>query len=414
MAELAFYGDDVTGSVDVLLQAARLGRTGRLFVGRPSASDLRGAAQAVDVVGVAGIGRSLPTLELDAEVRPALTALRDAGAPVVQYKACSTADSSPAIGSLGRVLEIGREVFGEAPVPLLFAQPDFGRFTAFGTHFAAENGTVHRLDRQPTMSAHPSTPIDEADLARFLARQTALPIGSVPFTDYTSTGVLRDRIRDASEAALVLDALDDDHLAVVGAAVVAGSPAPGFVLGSGGLTRALLLARPGSGQEDVGRPAASGPVLVVSGSRSPATRRQFDAAVAAGWSAFRLAPGVRDDVRASLRAGRSVALTADDDALTFGGREPVEAIARAAASAVRDALDDGLTRRVVVSGGDTSSRVVRMLGVTSLSLAARLGGNVVLLRAHSDDAAVDGVELLLKGGQVGADDLFETVRRAGS
>src|SRR5215217_6648936 len=60
---------------------------------------------------------------------------------VVQYKACSTADSSPAVGSLGRVIEVARDVFGPAPVPVLFAQPDFGRFTAFGHHFAAEGGT---------------------------------------------------------------------------------------------------------------------------------------------------------------------------------------------------------------------------------------------------------------------------------
>jgi hypothetical protein len=36
--------------------------------------------------------------------------------------------------------------------------------------------------------------------------------------------------------------------------------------------------------------------------------------------------------------------------------------------------------------------------------------NVVLLRAHSLDPEVDGLELLLKGGQVGPADLFELVR----
>ena len=33
----------------------------------------------------------------------------------------------------------------------------------------------------------------------------------------------------------------------------------------------------------------------------------------------------------------------------------------------------------------------------------------MLLSAHAADPAVDGIELLLKGGQVGADDLFERV-----
>ncbi len=51
-----------------------------------------------------------------------------------------------------------------------------------------------------------------------------------------------------------------------------------------------------------------------------------------------------------------------------------------------------------------------LIGVRSLSIAAEAGGNVVLLRAHSEDRAIDGLELLLKGGQVGGDDLFERIR----
>ena len=54
-------------------------------------------------------------------------------------------------------------------------------------------------------------------------------------------------------------------------------------------------------------------------------------------------------------------------------------------------------------------RVTRLLGVDALSIAANPWGNVVILRAHSSDSAVDGLELLLKGGQVGADSLFTDV-----
>ena len=65
-------------------------------------------------------------------------------------------------------------------------------------------------------------------------------------------------------------------------------------------------------------------------------------------------------------------------------------------------------------GGDTSSRVTRLLGVESLSIAANPEGNVVLLAAHAADPAIDGLELLLKGGQVGAVDLFDGIRALGS
>jgi uncharacterized protein YgbK (DUF1537 family) len=89
------------------------------------------------------------------------------------------------------------------------------------------------------------------------------------------------------------------------------------------------------------------------------------------------------------------------------------AIAEAAASVISAVARDGAARRVIVCGGDTSSRVTRLLGVESLSIAANPWGNVVLLRAHAADPAVDGLELLLKGGQVGADALFTDIAALG-
>ena len=41
--------------------------------------------------------------------------------------------------------------------------------SAFGNLFAVVDGVGHRLDRHPTMSRHPVTPMDEADLRRHLA-----------------------------------------------------------------------------------------------------------------------------------------------------------------------------------------------------------------------------------------------------
>ena len=413
---VAFYGDDFTGSVDALLQFARRGWTGRLFTRLPDAAALRRAADEVDVVGVAGISRSLAPDEMDAELRPVFAAFAELDPAIVQYKACSTADSAPGVGSLGRVVELARESFGERPVPMLFAQPDFGRYTLFGQHFAAERGTVYRLDRQPTMSHHPSTPMTEADLAVHIGRQTDLPVGSIPLVAFDDLEAL---LRGASESALVLDALTDEHLVTVGEAVAA-LPAPVFAIGSGGLSHGIAAAHPRSGPTIPASSPAAGPVLVVSGSRSAQTRRQADAAAAAGWLVQPLPLGgpareaVVPDVIAALRAGRGVVLTSDDaDATSAGNRPVLEAIAEAAASVISAVAGDGAARRVIVCGGDTSSRVTRLLGVESLSIAANPWGNVVLLRAHASDPAVDGLELLLKGGQVGADALFTDVAALG-
>lgn len=408
MAEprIGFYGDDVTGSVDVLLQFARLGMRGRLFVGTPAHAALAAAALDHPVVGIAGISRSLSGAALDDEVVPALAALASIDPDMVQYKACSTADSSPTVGSLGRVIELGRARFGERPIPLLFAQPDFGRYTVFGHHFAAEGGAVHRLDRQPTMSAHPSTPMDESELAVHLGRQTALPVGALPFTSYSSPPALADALRSSRDAAVVLDALDDAHLRLVGCAL-AQLERPVFAIGSGGLSRALAATAGHPTEVADPAPPARGPVLVVSGSRSPTTRRQTRSAEEAGWLVRTLSADTdAEEAVGALRSGRSVVLTADDAPVPG---DALATIARAAASVVTAALSAGATARVIVCGGDTSGRVVRLLGVESLSIASNPSGNVVVLRAHSADACVDGVELLLKGGQVGGDDLFTSL-----
>lgn len=419
---VAFYGDDFTGSVDVLLQFTRAGWRSRLFLGSPGAEELARAAAEVDAVGIAGIARSLPTDAIEAEVRPALIALAALRPRVVQYKACSTADSSPTVGSLGRVIEVARDVFGTATVPVLFAQPDFGRYTSFGHHFAAEGGTVYRLDRQPTMSRHPVTPMQESELAKHLGRQTDLPIGSLHFVDYRDAPTVAALLAQRTEAAVVLDALDEEHLALLAEAIVADAApgSPRFAIGSGGLSTGLGRAlHEGDDGDAEGERALNlqGPVLAVSGSRSLQTARQVDAARESGWTIVALPLGEPEPVGAVLErvldelgAGRSVVVTTGDTVMPGAGAELVAAIAVHLAALVEASLRAGATRRVIVCGGDTSSRVVGLLGAESLSIAANPVGNVVLCAVASPLEWLDGTEMLLKGGQVGPADLFERVR----
>lgn len=431
---LAFYGDDFTGSVDVLLQLTRAGWRSRLLLGLPSAAELARAAEGVDAVGIAGVARSLPTVEIEAEVLPAFRALASLGPQIVQYKACSTADSSPAVGSIGRVIEVARQVFGPAAIPVLFAQPDFGRYTSFGHHFAAEGGTVYRLDRQPTMSNHPVTPMHESELALHLSEQTQLPIGSLHFTRYGDSAAISVALDESSDAALVLDALSDAHVDLVAEALVrptapgeSAATSPRFAIGSGGLSAGIGRTL---GEQDRETSAARHPlnpigaVLAVSGSRSPQTARQIEDARSNGWAIVTLpiagddpaaaADAVHDTVITELGSGRSVVLCTAEQTIAGDAAQIVTEIARQLATVVEAALRAGATRRVIVCGGDTSSHIVRLLGADALSLAANPVGNVVLCRAESAEPWLDGAELLLKGGQVGPADLFELVRTLAS
>ena len=51
--------------------------------------------------------RSLTPAAMERELRPAFKRLKALGAPHVHYKVCSTFDSSPRIGSIGRAMDVG-------------------------------------------------------------------------------------------------------------------------------------------------------------------------------------------------------------------------------------------------------------------------------------------------------------------
>jgi uncharacterized protein YgbK (DUF1537 family) len=69
-------------------------------------------------------------------------------------------------------------------------------------------------------------------------------------------------------------------------------------------------------------------------------------------------------------------------------------------------------RRVVLCGGDTSSHAVQQLNLTALSFAGILSPGAPLCRAHAEEATgLDGLELVLKGGQIGPEDFFGIARQ---
>ena len=75
------------------------------------------------------------------------------GPKFVHYKVCSTFDSSPRIGSIGRAIDIGCRVFQNRFVPLVVGAPVLQRFCVFGNLFARSglDSPAYRLDRHPTM-----------------------------------------------------------------------------------------------------------------------------------------------------------------------------------------------------------------------------------------------------------------------
>ena len=102
---------------------------------------------------------------MDAHLPAAFATLAGLGAPITHYKMCSTLDSSPEVGSVGRAIDLALAVIPSAWTPVLVAAPPMRRYQAFGNLFASGPGGVSRLDRHPVMARHPVTPMDEADVA---------------------------------------------------------------------------------------------------------------------------------------------------------------------------------------------------------------------------------------------------------
>ncbi len=374
---------------------------------------------------------------MDAHLPAVFSWLKGLGADLTHYKVCSTFDSSPAIGSIGRAAEIGRAVFGGRPVPLLVGAPQLKRWTAFGHLFAAYRGETFRIDRHPVMSRHPVTPMREADLRRHLAEQTALPVALLDHVALAAADAdaRLDAILDAGPGLVLVDVLDTRTQQAAGRQLERMAEAGcRFVVGSSGVEYALTAHWAETGR--IGAPASfpalppAGRLSVVSGSCSPTTERQIRHAGENGFETIALDPraflagdtalveAATARAEAALKAGRSTLVhTALGPEGDLGSELSETEGARHAIGRGLGALQATLVRRLglrraVIAGGDTSSHALRQLGIhaltTRLPLADTPGSPVTL--AHSDDPVFDGLEIALKGGQVGGDDYFSRVR----
>ena len=64
-------------------------------------------------------------------------------------------------------------------------------------------------------------------------------------------------------------------------------------------------------------------------------------------------------------------------------------------------------KRIAIAGGDTSGRVLSSVGAQALSAVAPISPGAPLCRLHTNnDAEIDGLEMTLKGGQMGEPHFF--------
>jgi uncharacterized protein YgbK (DUF1537 family) len=294
------------------------------------------------------------------------------------------------------------------------------------------------------------TPMDEADLRLHFARQSSRQIAAMNVLHLDQPGDARHSyysrlVEDGSEI-VVFDTMNDTHLQAIGSllddlANERVSDQPLFVVGSSGVEKALALHWQDCRQiTPPSIPSSAGAVsqlIVVSGSASPATAEQIAWAGSNGFALIRLDstqlvdPASIDAAREAavqaalnvLKTGQSVVLYSaqgSDDPHIVKTKQYLEQLALDPRTVgIRLGTQQGLIlkallestglRRAVVTGGDTCGYVARQLGIYALSAVMPLAPGAPLCHAYSDNPDFDGLEIVLKAGQVGKQDLFGSI-----
>lgn len=444
---LAFYGDDFTGSTDALEFLTLAGVKTVLFLRKPKQKDID-RFSGVQAIGLAGKSRSMSPLEMEAELFPAFENLKSFEPAHFHYKVCSTFDSAPHVGNIGKAIEIGSAVFNQKTVLVSPAAPHLGRFCVFGNLFArmgtSGDGEIYRIDRHPSMRKHPVTPAHEADLTLHLAQQTDKAIGLVNLTtiEKGKQAILSAVAANEKADILFFDAFNVEHLKTIGSVFnQLGKGKTLFSVGSSGIEMALGLAW--KEEKIIGNEIEFGPLeeisplLVLSGSCSPVTSKQIEYAVENGFLEIALESSAIDiqnqpviikrivsQIVANFNNGKSTILhtsTGPNDPRISETESYFEAKGVAAndiqkqcskiygsvlGQITKSVLSAVKIKRILFAGGDTSSYAASELDILALEMIAPLAPGAPLCKAVSDNDLVNGLELNFKGGQVGTADYF--------
>jgi 3-oxoisoapionate kinase len=439
---VAWYGDDYTGAAATMEVLTFAGLPSVLFLDPPTPEQLAKFA-GYRGIGLAGTARAQTPDWMAENLPPVFNWLKSVGAKIAHYKICSTFDSSADTGSIGKAMDIAAATFSGF-MPILVAAPAMRRYQAFGTLFASSPSGVVRLDRHAIMSRHPVTPMHEADLRLVLKTQTDQHIGLMTVEDLVDDDAANTAFaRETANAhAVLLDTVSKADLTQCGGLIWHNASPEMLAIGSQGVEYALaaylqkqdLIAAP----RQVSGIGKAKHMIAVSGSTSIITATQIDHAVAHGFAMLELSPAAclgdeaafadtMETALLKLSEGRDVLLytakgpdTAHmavfQNAAKTAGLLPSEANERLGASLGRmlhHLISKTGISRAAISGGDTSGHATRALGIYALTALAPTVPGASICKAHSSNPKMNGLQLALKGGQMGSDDYFDWIRRGG-
>ncbi len=410
---LGAIADDFTGATDLANTLVKEGMPTIQTFGIPTKDFDPGKAAAIIV---ALKSRSTPVGDAVQESLEALEWLMSLGTKQFFFKYCSTFDST-AEGNIGPVAEA---LLGRLGEPFSIACPAFptnGRTIYKGHLFVGD-----LLLSDSSMKDHPLTPMNDANLVRFLGRQTTGSVGLVPFEDVEAgSEAIRqtyERLSALGNMFAVVDALNDQNLYAIGEA----SKDLKLITGGSGVALGIPenFRKSGELQSADGcyQWQPDGRAAVLSGSCSAMTRAQV-AAVKDRWPCFNLEAialdkdknGVVEKVLAwvdkqdgdvpyliySSADPGDVAKVQEQLGRTRAGLLVEEAMGVIAAGIVKRGIG-----RLVVAGGETSGAVVKSLGVEAIQIGKEIDPGVPWCKTIGDVS----LSLALKSGNFGNEDFF--------
>jgi len=439
--DLAYYGDDFTGSTDVMEVLALAYMPVALFTEPPSKEQIQSfqfknnlfSEQKLRALGVAGISRSLNNEQMYAELPPIFEKLSALHPKFFHYKVCSTFDSSPTIGSIGQAIDIASNYFESELIPLLVGMPKLNRFVAFGNLFARVQETTYRLDRHPTMSKHPITPMNESDILLHLSKQTSkegLLIDLLQLEDkQKSIKQLLDNAIIGGKRIILFDTLSLAHLSLIGSELRSYfSKSNQLLIGSSAVVAALFPEKKDEVEKAKTAIGKAKKMIAISGSCSPIAAEQIMYAQQIGFKTIAIdTVKLLDEQESASEQERLMSLASESmNAQTptifysaLGSSDPSLPLVKQITQGqerlpllLGKFLKELVLRyhpdRVISAGGDTSGKITRLLEINALEFLAELTAGSPFCLTHAKKQAFDNLQIALKGGQNGKKNFYQS------
>lgn len=414
MPLLGCIADDFTGATDLASTLVSEGMRVIQVFGIPR-SDLD--LPACDALVVALKSRSIPPDEAIAQSLECLAWLQSEGCARFLFKYCSTFDSTPE-GNIGPVTSALMRALNTQHTIACPAFPDNGRTVYQGHLFVFD-----ALLSESGMESHPLNPMTDANLVRWLQRQTEDEVDLVPLSVIEKgaasiwqavCGTDNDGFRIS-----VVDTINNQHLRDLGKAL---RDLPLLTGGSGialGLPEAYRISGSLPGLRSVTEyPKIEGHSAILAGSCSAMTLKQ----VAYMKERYPSCQLLLEDVLEKPELVQEVVgwaepLLEKGPVLVYSSADPdsvKEAQEQGGALDIGHKFEDALARiaqglvelgvrKLVVAGGESSGAVVSALQVSAIRIGPQIDPGVPWVESIGDEP----LALALKSGNFGAENFFE-------